>query len=180
LGAATERLPDDPELTDLLTDLEGELQTAIADVRTLVYDLRPAALDDLGLVSALRTHADNLSRRTAESSRPLRVEIDAPGGVDELPAAVEVAAYRVALEALTNVARHARASTCNIRIDTTRGLALSIEDDGIGMPERAQRGVGLASMRERVEELGGRFSIRAAQPSGTAITAWFPLTVGST
>jgi signal transduction histidine kinase len=175
LGAAAERLEREPQLAELLTDLEQELQTAIADVRGLVYDLRPAALDDLGLVPAIRQHADNLTRRTSESSRPLRVEIDAPADLDRLPAAVEVAAYRVALEALTNVTRHARASLCRVHIDTAGGLALTVEDDGVGVPERAPLGVGLRSMRERVEELGGRFGVDALTPSGTAVRAWLPL-----
>ncbi len=178
LGAAAERIKDEPALSGLLNDLEQELQTAIADVRSLVYHLRPAALDDLGLVSALRQHAEAIARRTAGSSRPLDVAIEAPTQLDQLPAAVEVAAYRVALEALTNVSRHARASHCCIRIDQERGLDLVVEDDGIGLPGAASTGVGIASMRERVEELGGRFRIDP-RPQGTRVSAWFPLPIGA-
>jgi len=177
LGAAGERLAADDDLGPLLGDLERELQTAIADVRALVYDLRPAALDDLGLVTALRRHAEAVARRTADSSRPLSVEVDAPETLPVLPAAVEVAAYRVALEALTNVARHARASWCGVALDTDElGLALTVADDGIGPGgDRFDPGVGVASMRERVEELGGRFRIEPRPGSGTVIRAWMPL-----
>lgn len=178
LGAASERLGGDGELPELLRDLEGELQTAIADVRGLVYELRPAQLDDLGLVSALREHAEALARRTADSVRPLTVQVDAPAELGTLPAAVEVAAYRVALEALTNVARHAGASTCRVVIATDDGLTLRVEDDGVGLDGRAAtagHGVGLSSMRERVEELGGRFRIMGSSPRGTTVDAWLPL-----
>jgi len=176
LGAAAERLRDEPELTVLLTDLEGELQSAIADIRNLVYALRPAALDDLGLVPALREHAEALARRTAESPSPLAVDVDAPTELVPLPAAVEVAAYRVALEALTNVARHSRATRCRVWIRADDGLQVVIEDDGVGIDEAADgAGVGLASMRERVEELGGRLRVGPGSPRGTTVDAWLPL-----
>lgn len=176
LGAASERLRDEPELTALLSDLEGELQSAIADIRGLVYELRPAALDDLGLVPALREHAETLARRTAESPAPLAVDVDAPADMDVLPAAVEVAAYRVALEALTNVARHARATRCRVRIRADDGLQVLVEDDGIGIArEPVTTGVGLTSMRERVEELGGRLHVGPGAERGTTVDAWLPL-----
>lgn len=176
LGAAAERLHDEPDLTVLLTDLEGELQAAIADIRNLVYALRPAALDDLGLVPAVREHAEALVRRTAESPTPLTVDVDAPAALDPLPAAVEVAAYRVALEALTNVARHARATRCLVWIRADDGLQVVIEDDGVGIDAAADgTGVGLASMRERVEELGGRLRVGPGSGCGTTVDAWLPL-----
>ncbi len=174
LGAATERLSDG-QLRSLLTDLEREVQTAISDVRTLAYGLRPAALDDLGLVSALREYAGGLARRTADGSRPLSVDVDAPSQMAPMPAAVEVAAYRIALEALTNVARHAGATHCSVRLGVDDGLELTITDDGVGMGDGTPAGVGMSSMRERVAELGGRFQLLANHPTGTTVSAWFPI-----
>jgi signal transduction histidine kinase len=176
LEASVQRLGTEPEQAALLADLEGEMQAAIADVRTLVYNLRPAALDDLGLISAVREHARALAERSADTPTPLTVEIDAPDALGPLPAAVEVAAYRVALEALTNVARHARATACSVRIAEADedGLALTIADDGVGGAESAAGGIGLQSMRDRVAELGGRFHLRSAPGGGTEVSAWFP------
>lgn len=174
LEASSNRLRDEPELAALLADLEAELQVAIRDVRTLVYDLRPAALDDLGLISAVREHANNLARRSVDTSRPLQVSLDAPETLGPLPAAVEVAAYRVALEALTNVARHARASTCSVRLREDDGLEVTVADDGIGLDERHRSGIGLQSMHDRVTELGGTFEVDS-RPGLTEVRAWFPL-----
>ncbi|MFN8019524.1 MAG: GAF domain-containing sensor histidine kinase [Acidimicrobiales bacterium] len=174
IEAGANRLGDEPELAALLHDLEQELHTAIADVRALVHNLRPAALDDLGLVSAVREYATSMAVRSAGTDAPLEVVVDAPPELGPLPAAVEVAAYRVALEALANVARHARASSCSVRVRATDGLALEVEDDGIGIGEAAGAGIGLRSMRERVTELGGRFSISGGPGRGTRIVAWFP------
>lgn len=174
LEASADRLRGEPDLEALLRDLETELHAAIRDVRTLVYDLRPAALDDLGLVSAVREYARTLARRSSGTEHPLEVVIDAPEGL-ALPAAVEVAAYRVALEALTNVGRHARARLCEVRMDDHDGLSLSIADDGVGIDGNRNGGIGLRSMRERVTELDGRFTLRPREGGGTEVCAWFPI-----
>ncbi len=92
-----------------------------------------------------------------------------------LPAAVEVAAFRIALEALTNVARHARARTCHIRLTVDDGLCLEIADDGRGLPAAYRPGVGLAAMRERAAELGGDCAIGAGLAGGTRIRVRLPL-----
>jgi len=92
-----------------------------------------------------------------------------------LPAAVEVAAYHIALEALTNVARHANAQTCRIRLSLESGLCLEITDDGDGMPTDKHAGVGLTSMRERAAELGGEFKIEPSTMHGTRVWARLPL-----
>ncbi|MEX2293528.1 MAG: sensor histidine kinase [Acidimicrobiales bacterium] len=177
LEATARRLDGEPELESLLQDLERELQGAIQDVRALVYELRPAALDDLGLVSAVREYARTLAQRSAATSHPLDVVIDAPEAIGPLPAAVEVAAYRVALEALTNVARHAEATHCAVRLSADDGLALTVEDDGIGLRADNTPGIGLASMRERVAELEGRFHVGSRPGRGTIVSAWFPVAV---
>jgi two-component system NarL family sensor kinase len=175
LEATARRLDGEPELELLLQDLERELQRAIQDVRSLVYELRPATLDDLGLVSAVREYARTLAQRSAATARPLEVVITAPEAMRPLPAAIEVAAYRVALEALTNVARHAGAAHCAVQLTADDGLALTVEDDGIGLSENHTAGIGLASMRERVAELEGRFNVRSRPGRGTVVSAWFPI-----
>ncbi len=168
LAAAAERLGHDPELETLLRDLEGEVQRAIADIRRLVYDLRPPVLDDLGLVGALRWQAGSLAGGVA-------IEVETTGSDAGLPSAVELAAYRVAVEAMTNVVRHSAALRCNVVVERDRQLVVRIEDDGIGIAPETPRGVGMRSMRERVMELGGSLRLEARSPSGTLVRAAFPL-----
>ena len=155
----------------LLRDLKAQAQGAIADIRRLVYDLRPPALDDLGLVGALRAEAAQHERGA------LLVAVEAPVELPPLPAAVEVAAYRIAQEALTNVARHAGARSCTIRLAVDNdALVLEVIDDGRGLRADRGRGVGLASMRERAEELGGTCVVEARPGGGTGVRAALPFT----
>jgi signal transduction histidine kinase len=147
---------------------------ALSDVRRLVHDLRPPALDDLGLTGAVRQQAG----RVLPPAVALRVEAGA--GVDELPAAVEVAAYRIASEALANVARHARATRVRIDLDRTGdgALAVTVADDGVGIAPGAPAGVGLVSLRERAAELGGRCSVTCPPTGGTVVRAVLPVDGG--
>lgn len=175
--AAANLLGTDPDRAgELIGTLRADTRTAIGDIRRLVDDLRPPALDELGLVGALRQRASVLSMRADGS--PVRVRIDIPDELPALPAAVEVAAYRIATEALTNVVRHSRASTATLRLDCAmgrQGLVVEVSDDGT--PDGVWRpGVGLQAMRERTAELGGRFE---AGPStdGGLVRASFPLEV---
>ena len=145
------QLSDPERASQLLLDLRAELTAAIADIRRLVYDLRPPDLDELGLVGALRQRAEQSWRR---EDAPFAVVIDAPGAMPSLPAAVEVAAYRVATEAVTNTLRHGDASRCHVMMRIDGALHLEITDNGSGRgPWR--HGVGLRSMYERAAELGG-------------------------
>jgi signal transduction histidine kinase len=170
LAAAREYLPHDPTTTDtLLQALATHVQGAVADIRRLVYELRPPALDDLGLVGALRDQA----ARSAQGG--LQVVVEAPVLVDSLPAAVEVAAYRIVVEALTNVVRHAQANSCTIQVRREHDLVLQISDDGRGLPAETPYGIGLRSMRERAEELGGRYAIATRPEGGTQIEVHLPL-----
>jgi two-component system, NarL family, sensor kinase len=106
-------LRDNPEAADaLLAKLKHETQDGLAGIRRIVYELRPPALDELGLVAAL---GEDRARFSSGGPGPL-VSIEAPGDLPRLPAAVEVAAYRIAREAMTNVARHSGARTCTVRI----------------------------------------------------------------
>jgi two-component system NarL family sensor kinase len=154
----------------LLQATKRQMQDALADIRRLVYELRPPALDQLGLVSALREHV-----ATQVSNGGLQVVIDAPETLPPLSAAVEVAAYRIALEALTNVLRYARAQHCWLRLRVDDALHLEIEDDGCGIDPAARHGVGLASMRERAEELGGICVVEARSEGGTLVHARLPV-----
>jgi signal transduction histidine kinase len=154
----------------LLDDLKGQAKMTITDIRRIVYALRPPALDELGLVSAITEHIGHYNQ-----SDGLYVSIDTPDHLPPLPAAVEVAAYHIALEAVTNVARHAHAQTCRVRLSLEGGLCLEITDDGDGLPADFHAGVGLTSMRERAAELGGECRIEPGQTLGTRVWARLPL-----
>lgn len=174
--AARNLLADNPAAADrLLVELQAQTQAAIADIRRLVYELRPPALDELGLVGAI--HAQAAQYDAHGSGLAVSVHVTPPD-LAPLPAAVEVAAYRIVSEALTNAARHARARRCQINIECNGALKLEIVDNGIGIAARPKAGVGLASMRERAAELGGTCAIEpAAGHTGTRVYARLPLPV---
>jgi signal transduction histidine kinase len=172
-GTLRRLIPRDPAAADeLVVELRKELRSAIADIRRLVYDLRPPALDDLGLVEALR----RLAERHNSEGEQLRVSVEAPEDLPSLPAAVEVAVYRITQEALTNVARHARARNCVLRLALDEVVALEIVDDGVGIPEERSAGVGLSSMHERASELGGSCIVQSVPKGGTQVLVHLPLT----
>jgi signal transduction histidine kinase len=151
-------------------ELAAQARADLARIRALVRDLRPAALDDLGLAAALAQEVDAL--RTGG----LDARLDAPEDLGELPAAVEVAAYRIAREALANVVRHSRAKRCSVRLARDGdALVLAVADDGQGMPAVVRPGVGLESMRARAEEIGGSFELGPARGGGTRVSVRLPL-----
>jgi signal transduction histidine kinase len=158
----------------LLEEIIGQAQTAITDIRRLVYNLRPPALDDLGLVAAIRAQAMHYEHPG------LRVSIEAPQHLPELSAAAEVAAYRIIQEALTNVVRHANARSCLIRLMFDGALHLSVVDDGCGIPVDRQAGVGLRSMLERAVEVGGSCVVEALPSKGTRVQASLPCSSNET
>lgn len=174
-ASANGRTPELVEATHLLQSLKEGTQESIRSIRRIVYGLRPPALDDLGLIASVQAYVAQHS----EAMKGLKVTITAPPeGLPSLPAAVEVAIYRIALEGLTNVIQHAHAQRCQIILSTAVNVSceirLEIVDDGIGLPAGYNGGVGLASMCERATELGGRFSIEPGQPTGTRILAAIP------
>lgn len=172
LETARDRLTPDREAETVLADLAERTREAVADVRRLVYGLRPPALDDLGLVSALRETA---TQQGYEGGPEITVE--APDVLLPLPAAVEAAAYRIVQEALTNVVRHAEAGRCAVRLTydaTAYSLRVEVEDDGRGLEAGGRTGVGLASMRERAEELAGTWRIESLHGGGTRLHALLP------
>lgn len=152
------------------TELKAQMQEVLADIRRIAYNLRPPALDELGLVGALKAHIASHNQ-----VQGLQITLEAPENPPPLPAAVEVAAYRIALEAITNVSRHAGARHCCVRLSLPDNLCLEVTDDGRGLPNRVQAGVGLTSMRERAEELGGICFAEVLPQGGTGITAHLPL-----
>ena len=153
---------------ELLVSATQQVQTMIGDVRRLIYGLRPPALDQLGLAASLRGLASQ------ESSRGTSVTVDAPDSLPPLPAAVEVAAYWIAQEALTNVKRHARARTCDVRVAVEpTALRLEIADDGGGLAS-GSTGIGLHTMKERAAEVGGTCEIGSRTGGGTLVTASLP------
>jgi signal transduction histidine kinase len=172
-GTIRRLIPTDPATADeLVVELREELRSAIADIRRLVYDLRPPALDDLGLGESLRQLAE---RHGGSEDGALRVAVEVPEELPDLPAAAEVAVYRIAQEALTNVARHARAKTCVVRLTVDGDVMLEIVDDGVGIPAGRSAGVGLSSMRERAAELGGNCTVEALPEGGTRVLVRLPL-----
>ncbi|HEY8802444.1 MAG TPA: ATP-binding protein, partial [Candidatus Dormibacteraeota bacterium] len=141
--------------------------------------LRPPALDELGLETAIRQQVDALSERGASSRRGLDILVESSGELRGLPAAVEVAAFRIAAEAVTNVVRHAQASVCTVRLDRDNDLRVEVTDDGRGMGPSRAAGMGLVSMRQRVAELGGTLHVESVHQHGTTVTAVLPLGAGA-
>ncbi|MGW0588228.1 sensor histidine kinase [Streptosporangium sp. NPDC002607] len=158
-----------PDSADrLLTELRDGMDAVSEEIRELVYGLRPPTLDDLGLAGAVRA--------LAQEGTP-RVAVETEGNLSDLPAAAEVAAYRIAQEGLTNVRKHARASSAVISLRRGESLVVRVQDDGHGLPTGPRSGVGLLSMRERAAELGGTCVIGAAPGGGTVVEAVLPITV---
>jgi signal transduction histidine kinase len=158
---------DPPRAIELLSELLNQTESAVEDIRRVAHKLRPPVLDALGLLGALRVHAD--------AEQLVRVRLDIPHELPELTAAVEVAAYHITLEALHNVASHAGASRCTVRMrHESDALYLKIADDGSGIPADHNIGVGLSSMRERAAELGGACTVETAATGGTVIRAVLP------
>nr|WP_055509219.1 sensor histidine kinase [Nonomuraea pusilla] len=178
LGAAALRIEaarnlagTDPEQADrILEQTAAEVAGVLADVRRLVHDLRPPALDELGVLGAIEQQADRFR------SPALKVAVDGEGPLDMLPAAVEVAAYRIVSEALANAARHSGAARCAIRLSVREGrLDVAVRDDGAGIGPDVAAGVGMLSLRERATELGGDCAVSCPPEGGTLVTARLPL-----
>jgi signal transduction histidine kinase len=166
---------DDASAAQVLQRLQRGLSAAVSDVRRLVDELRPVLLDEQGLAGAIRERAEAL-----RSEIPIAVEVAEP--LPGLPAAVEVAAYRICQEALMNVLKHSSATTVVVRLGVVGDdLELEVTDDGVGaMPGTTggDGGVGLASMRERAEELGGSCAVAGAPGGGTRVAVRLPLHPG--
>lgn len=174
IDAAIDLIEQDQNASvNLLIDVKNQSRSLVADVRRVVHNLRPPALDDLGLVAALR----GAIAQIRNYPNGLHIQLHADTMPDHLSAAVEAAAYHITLEAVTNVAKHAQAKQCEVHlIYSTTHIEIQVHDDGVGLPNPVVSNVGLQSMRERAEELGGQFQIESH--NGTQITVYLPLPTG--
>ena len=168
LGAIRRLMVVNPgEAETIIQELGRDLKQATQDIRDLVYHLRPPMLDELGLIGAIQS--------LGLLDDHLQLELDVPDPMPPLSAATEVALYRIVTEAVHNVAKHADATVCAIRITLDPGaLSLTITDNGRGLPAGYSSGIGHESMAERAAELGGTFSLLPAAPSGTCIEVRLP------
>ena len=156
------------EGASILKTLEEKMTQTLSDVRALVHDLYPTAIDQLGLHEALRTELASFE------SAHLGIQLDVKGKLENLPAAVEVAVYRIVMEAVHNVRKHADATSCTVSLKReAENLTITIKDDGIGMSELSAQGVGLHSIRERAEELGGHAAVKLDK--GTIVSVTLPI-----
>lgn len=172
LGAAVNLSGEErPETRELLERIRTQADSATRSVRSLVEGLRPSALDDLGLVGAVREKGAAMVTRAG-----MAFDVHAPAEVPEIPAAVEVAALRIALEAITNAVRHSSGTRCSVTFGFDRNVVVEVRDDGAGIAADARRGVGLLSMRERAEEVGGTISYEGPPDGGAVVRAVLPLT----
>jgi signal transduction histidine kinase len=172
LDASANLVGHDPDRArTLIAELKTQIQTLLTDIRRIAYDLRPPALDQLGLVGALQEHI------SSNQSQGLHIALDVPETLPPLAAAVEVAAYRITLEAIHNVNRHAHAQHCWVHLSLCDNLCLEISDDGSGIPDHVHPGVGMVSMRERTEELGGTCVFQKRPAQGTCVLVQLPLMI---
>lgn len=167
------RMEKSVDVSDGLRRLREDLVRLSEDVHAMSYRLHPSVLDDLGLLEALRTECDRVARHGE-----MRVVVDASEMPAALPTDAALCLFRVAQEALSNVARHARASAASVLLSSHgRGLKLSVSDNGKGFDPahaRDHASLGLASMRERVRLLHGQLDIESAIGQGTTVMAWVP------
>jgi PAS domain S-box-containing protein len=160
-----------PGVEAKLDDLSTQARQALAEMRGLIYELRPANLADEGLVTALRKHAAGVEGRTG-----LGITLSAAGNLERLPEPVEEALYRIAQEAIHNVIKHAHARS--VRVAITRlgaEVRMEIRDDGDGFDAQTKSdGLGLLGMASRAERLGGRLQVESSG-KGTTISTWLPI-----
>jgi len=168
-------VPKEPNIQDLIENLQSQTREMSQGIYRLVHDLRPAQLDDLGLVPALQYLAEEEYKRAG-----LQVELQILGDRQRLDPLVETVLFRVAQEALTNVIRHAQCEQASLVLDfDTELVVLHVRDEGVGirnMPADAPpRGWGLEGMRERVESVEGKLEINSPLSGGTVVYVSVPL-----
>jgi signal transduction histidine kinase len=174
LEAVDAAVADDPARARVVVRrLRAEVVTAVEDVRRILDGLRPPALDEVGLVTALQDRAALLSDRCAGS---LTVRVEAPDPLPALDPETEMAAFRIAEEALTNIVRHSGAACAVVRLVVDDGrLTVEVTDDGRGLPSLPRQGVGLESMQRRAESLGGTLDVTS--DAGVRVLALLPVGV---
>jgi signal transduction histidine kinase len=167
IGLGLRQLEQRTGAGDEIRQLADEVQRAVSEVRRICDGLRPAALNELGLAGALTESIEPLQRFGP------RITLT----VDDLPTlapAVEVAAFRIVMEAVTNAVRHAEARHVQVRVGYDDGVTVHVADDGRGLAKDRVPGVGLRGMSDRADEVGGRLTVKSAPPAGTAVHAWLP------
>jgi len=170
LEAARNQVSDHTPADQLLGELGGQVRDAIGDVRRMVQELSPPMLAELGLAVAVDQQAMALARAAG-----FRAEVTMVVPSDPLPAALELAAYRIATEAITNAARHARPRRVSVCIKVSAGeVAIEVADDGIGLPDEHRVGGGLRTMRQRATDLGGSCTVVRGPRGGTVVAALLP------
>ena len=183
LDAYAHDFPADSEAAHRRMDVAVSLaQRTVTEIRRVLGGLRPTVLDDFGLEPGLRAHVEGLA-----AGGDLDVTFEASLGPERLPSSVEIALFRLAQEALTNVRRHAGMETARLRLDRTEEtIVLEVEDHGrgfdllgLGRGDRAGEHLGLLSMRERIAQVGGTIQIRSRPGMGTLIRAVVPVSVGA-
>ncbi|MCF2945488.1 sensor histidine kinase [Paenibacillus tarimensis] len=182
---------DPDRAAQIMNRFKQDIGDTVDEIRGIVYDLRPQALDELGLRGAIQQRIEQIQHihqvRNVLLDAPLEVELKIPEYLPILPAAVEVGAYRIVTEALLNVAKHAKADYCLIHITLEEEgdcLCLEVADNGVGLTgsqpsTEAKSGLGLLSIRERAEELGGSCRISQPESGGSHIYARLPLRTGT-
>jgi two-component system, NarL family, sensor histidine kinase UhpB len=162
-----------PEHRSRLSDCTALLESTVDSIENVMSELRPPMLDDYGLLPALRWYAKDFSDRAA-----IQVEVVGDDGVERLAPEIEITLFRIAQEALTNVAKHAHATHVRIELDqTNEQCTIKMQDNGIGIAgaRRHRPGLGMVTMRERAQAIGGRFDVHSVPASGTQISVDIPL-----
>lgn len=167
LDALAPTVPD--EGAEMVSRLRSEVTSSLDETRRIIDDLRPAALDGSDLVTALRRRGEQIS-----GAGVVAVTLEAPPVLPSLPPPVAAAAFRIAEEALTNVVRHARATRCHVRLTLGESLVVEVRDDGVGYDGPRAGGVGMTSMRDRAQRLGGTLRVENCRP-GTLVHADLPV-----
>lgn len=187
VAAAEQYISKSPsKALELLRELRNVIRSTVDEIRTMVHDLRPPTLDEFGLLGSIQSRIEEIKKSSVQAgasqqTKPLEVILNTPEKLPFLPAAVEVAAYRIITEALVNVVKHSKATHCNVKIKINAGRELQIEviDNGIGIPSHIKPsrsgGIGLKSMRERSAELGGHCVIGIGETGGARVKALLPL-----
>lgn len=171
IGTAKAHIHQNPDRADeLLTDVEHKLIGAVGEVRRLIHNLRPPVLDQLGLIKSIELFIEDYRQRDFE------ITLFTPAQMPRLSPVIEIATYRIIQEAVTNVVKHAQATHCTVQLELNDSLKICVSDNGIGIPTSYTQGVGMGSIQERAEELGG--SVHILQPdngTGTVIQATLPI-----
>ncbi|MFS0863981.1 sensor histidine kinase [Fredinandcohnia sp. 179-A 10B2 NHS] len=173
IAAARQSLNEPAKSDEILSELQIDIRNAVDLIRKLAYNLRPPSLDEYGLGGAISELVQN------QLDNNITIKLELPESFPVLGAAVEVAVYRIVQEGLVNIKKHSRATSVSVKIVIGEGtLSILIRDNGIGLPKRKRSGVGIITMRESAEELGGTFFIENIESGGTAIKGSIPFLDG--